>query len=71
MRDPEAPPARRDAIHCKLAQVDATAQEKQNITGVRFWTEEEWLASRTAGENNSNLLTNDVSDAVAIDEQTE
>ena len=52
MRDPEASAARRDAmaiaaapfVHSKLAQVDATAQDRQNITGVRFWTEEEWLA---------------------------
>jgi hypothetical protein len=76
MRDPEAPPARRDAmavaaapyIHCKLAQTDLTAQQQPKITGVRFWTREEWLAFRIAEENNSRLITNDVSDAVAIDE---
>ena len=44
MRNPEASPARRDAmaiaaapyVHSKLAQVDATPQEKQNIIGVRL-----------------------------------
>jgi hypothetical protein len=77
MRDPEAPAARRDAmaiaaapyVHSKLAQVDATAQDKQNITGVRFWTEEEWLAHRDAQKGNSRLITSDVSDADVIDEQ--
>ena len=34
-------------VHSKLAQVDDTAQQPNwNITGVRFWTEEEWLAHR-------------------------
>jgi hypothetical protein len=79
MRDPETPAARRDAmaiaaapyVHFKLAQVDGTAQEKQNITGVRFWTEEEWLARRDAQPGNSRLITNDVCNAVVIDEQEE
>jgi hypothetical protein len=79
MRDSEASPARRDAmaiaaapyVHSKLAQVDATFQDKQNITAVRFLTEEEWLARRDAQQGNSRLITNDVSDAVAIDEQDE
>ena len=79
MRDPETPAARRDAmaiaaapyVHSKLAQVDATAQEKQNITGMRFWTEAEWLAHRDAQQGNSPLITNDVSNAVVIDEQNE
>jgi hypothetical protein len=70
MRDPEASPARRDAmaiaaapyVHSKLTQVDATAQEKQNITGVRFWTQEEWLAHRDAQQGNSRLLTSEVND---------
>jgi hypothetical protein len=78
MRDPEASAARRDAmaiaaapfVHSKLAQVDATAQDRQNITGVRFWTEEEWLAHRDAQQGKSRLIANDVSDAV-IDEQDE
>jgi hypothetical protein len=77
MRDPEASAARRDAmaiaaapyVHSKLAQVDDTAHEKQNITGVRFWTEEEWLAHRDAQQGNSRLITDGVSDAVVIDEQ--
>jgi hypothetical protein len=59
------------ALPTKLAQVDATAQEKQNITGVRFWTQEEWLAHRDAEQGNSRLVTNDVSDAVTIYEQDE
>ena len=79
MRDAEAPAPRRDAmaiaaapyVHSKLAQVDGTAQEKQNITGVRFWTEEEWLARRDAQPGNSRLITNDVTNAVVIDEQDE
>jgi hypothetical protein len=80
MRDPEAPVARRDDmaiaaapyIHSKLAQVDLTAQQNQNIIGIRFWTEAEWLASRDAQQGgNSRLVTNDVSDAVVIDEQDE
>jgi hypothetical protein len=66
MRDPGASPARRDAmavaaapyVHSKLAQVDAAAQDKQNITGVRFWTEEEWLAHRDAQQGKSRLITN-------------
>ena len=79
MRDPEASPARRDAmaiaaapyVHSKLAQVDATAQEKQNITGVRFLTEEEWLAHRDAQQGNSRLITEASEDAVVIDDQDE
>jgi hypothetical protein len=79
MRDPEASSTRRDAmaiaaapyIHCKLGQADLAAQQQPKITGVRFWTEAEWLASRAEQESNSNLLTNEGSDAVAIDEQTE
>jgi hypothetical protein len=79
MRDPEASPARRDAmavaaapyVHSKLAQVDDTAQDRWNIVGVRRWTEEEWLAHRDAQQGNSRLITNDVSDAVVIDEQNE
>jgi hypothetical protein len=75
MRDSEASPAWRDAmaiaaapyVHSKLAQVDAAAQEKQNITGVRFWTEEEWLAHRDAQQGNSRLIANDVNDADVID----
>src|SRR5262249_47443086 len=39
------------------------------VTGVRFWTEEEWLAHRDAQQGNSRLITDEVSDAVAIDEQ--
>jgi hypothetical protein len=58
-------------VHSKLAQVDVTAQQNQNIIGVRFWTEEEWLASRDAQPGNSRLITNDVSDAVVIDERDE
>ena len=77
MRDAATPPARRDAmavaaapyVHCKLAQADATAQDKQNIIGVRLWTEEEWLAYRDAQQGNPRLITNDVSDVLAIDEQ--
>ena len=77
MRDSEASPVRRDAmavaaapyVHSKLAQVDGTAQEKQNITGVRFWTEKEWLAHRDAQRGNSRRITNDVSNA--DDEQDE
>jgi len=68
MRDSEASPARRDTmaiaaapyVHSKLAQVDATAQEKQNITAVRFLTEEEWPARRDAQRGNSHVITNDV-----------
>jgi hypothetical protein len=79
MRDPEAPPARRDAmavaaapyVHSKLAQVDDTAQQNWNITGVRFWTEEEWLARCDGQQGKSRLITNDVSGAVVIDEQDE
>jgi hypothetical protein len=56
MRDPKAPAARRDAmaiaaapyVHSKLAQVDATAQDKRNIIGVRLWTREESLAYHEA-----------------------
>ena len=33
-------------VHSKLAQVDDTAEDRWIITGVRFWTEEEWLAHR-------------------------
>ena len=77
MRDPDAPPARRDAmavaaapyIHCKLAQADLTAQQQPKITGVRFWTREEWLAHRDAQQGNSRLITNDVSDAAVVDEE--
>jgi hypothetical protein len=79
MREPETPAARRDAmaiaaapyVHSKLAQADVTAQDKQNIVGVRFWTEEEWLAHRDAQQGNSRLITNDVSDAIVIDDQEE
>jgi hypothetical protein len=78
MRDPEAV-ARKDAMavaaapymHSKLAQVDTTAQDEPNITGVRFLTEEEWLARRDAQQGNSRLINNDVSDAVVIDEPEE
>jgi hypothetical protein len=70
MRDPEAQPARRDAmaiaaapyVHPKLAQVDATVQEKQNIIGVRLWTREEWLAYRDAQQGNSRLITSDATE---------
>jgi hypothetical protein len=48
-------------------QVDTTA----HITGVRFLTEEEWLAHRDAQQANSRLITDDVSDAVVIDPQEE
>ena len=58
-------------VHSKLAQVDTTAQDKPNITGVRFLTEEEWLAHRDAQQANSRLITDDVSDAVVIDPQEE
>ena len=65
MRDPEAPPARRDAmalaaapyVHSKLPQVDGTPHHKQTITSVRFLTDEEWLARRDAQQGNSRLLT--------------
>ena len=64
MRDPETPAARRDAmaiaaapyVHSKLAQADVTDQHNYNITGVRFWTEEEWL-HRDAHQGNSRLMT--------------
>jgi hypothetical protein len=77
MRNPEASPARRDAmaiaaapyVHSKLAQVDATPQEKQNIIGVRLWTREESLAYHEAQKE--RVITNHVNDAVAVDEQTE
>jgi hypothetical protein len=79
MRDPEAPAARRDAmaiaaapyVHSKLAQADVTDQHNYNITRVRFWTEEEWLASRDAQQGNPRLLTSEVSDAIVIDDQEE
>jgi hypothetical protein len=79
MRDPEAPAARRDAmavaaapyVHSKPAQVDLIDQHNQNITGVRFWTEAEWLASRDARQGNSRHITYEVSDAVIIDEREE
>jgi hypothetical protein len=79
MRDPEVSPVRRDAmaiaaapyVHSKLAQVDATAQDKQNIIGVRLWTREEWLAYRDAQQRNSRLITCQASDAVVIDQQDE
>jgi len=58
-------------VHSKLAQVDAIAEYNYNITGVRFWTEEEWLAHRDAQQSNSRLITSEVSDAVVIDEQEE
>ena len=58
-------------VHSKLAQVDATVQDKQNITAVRFLTEEEWLARRDAQQGNSRLVTSDVSDADVIDEEEE
>ena len=79
MRDPETPAARRDAmavaaapyVHSKLSQLDATAQDKQNITAVRFWTREDSLSCVEAQKGSSRLITSDVSDAVAIDEQDE
>ena len=58
-------------VHSKLAQADVTDQHNYNITGVRFWTEEEWIASRDAQQGNSRLITNDFSDVVAIDEREE
>jgi hypothetical protein len=58
-------------VHSKLAQVNDTDQHNQNIIGIRFWTEEEWLANREAQQGNSRLITNDVSDAVVIDEEEE
>jgi hypothetical protein len=58
-------------VHSKLAQVDATPQENQNIIGVRFWTEEEWLAYRDAQQAISCFLTGQASDAVVTDEQDE
>jgi hypothetical protein len=71
MRDPDAPPARRDAmaiaaapyVHSKLGQVDATAQDKQNIIAVRLWTREESLAYREAQRGNSRLITQGATDA--------
>jgi hypothetical protein len=57
----------RDRCTTKLAQVDATAQDKQNIIGVRLWTEEEWLSYRDAQQGNSRLITNDVSDAAVVE----
>ena len=65
MRDPEAPPARRDANGSgggairsfQAAQVDGTPHHKQTITSVRFLTDEEWLARRDAQQGNSRLLT--------------
>ena len=71
MRDPDAPPARRDAMAIAAAPYDDTAQHNYNITGVRFWTEEEWLAHRDAQKGNSRLITNDVSDADVTDEEEE
>jgi hypothetical protein len=79
MRDPEASPARRDAmavaaapyVHSKLAQVDATAQEKQNIIGVRLWTREESLAYRDAQQGSSRLIAGESDDTVVMDEQDE
>jgi hypothetical protein len=65
------PLRQRPYVHSKLAQVDGTAHKKQNITGVRFWSREEWLAHRDAQQGNSRLITNDVSGAVVIDEQGE
>ena len=58
-------------VHSKLAQVDDTAQDNWNIIGVRFWTEEEWLAHRDAQQGNSRLIADEVSDADVIDEQDE
>ena len=58
-------------VHSKLAQVDATAQEKQNITAVRLWTREESLAYVEAQQGSSRLSTQEVSDAVTIDEEGE
>jgi hypothetical protein len=76
MRDPEASSTRRDAmaiaaapyVHSKLAQVDLTAQHYQNIAGVRFWTEEEWRASRTITEESDSKL---ISHAVVTPQQEE
>jgi len=51
----------------KLAQVDATVQDKQNFIGVRMWTQEEWLSHRDAQKGRSGLIADEVSDAVAID----
>jgi hypothetical protein len=47
-----------------MAQVDMNAQHNLNIGGVRFWTEEEWLASRAAQETGSNLITDASNDTV-------
>jgi len=52
-------------------EIHDRAQQNWNITGVRFWTEEEWLAHRDAQQGNSRLITNDVSDAVVVDEEDE
>ena len=68
------PLRRRPYIHSKLAQVDASAQEKQNIMGVRLWTEEEWLASRAKLEGNSDRSTSEIKDRLlpfATDKQAE
>jgi hypothetical protein len=58
-------------IHPRMAQVDMHAQHDVPIGGVRFWTEAEWLASRAAQENGSNLITDVSNDTVAIDEYEE
>ena len=79
MRDPEATPARRDAmaaaaapyIHPRLAQLDMAAQQNVNIVGGGWWTEEEWLASQAAQESNPRLITDASHDTVASDEQDE
>jgi hypothetical protein len=79
MRDPEATPARRDAmaaaaapyIHPRMAQVDMHAQYDVPIGGVRFWTEEEWLASQAGQESNPRLITDASNDTIAIDGRDE
>jgi len=79
MRDPEASPVRRDAmaiaaapyVHSKVVQADLKAQQQPKITEIRFLTDEEWLARRDAQQAKSRLITNEVSDAVIIDEQDE
>jgi hypothetical protein len=50
-------------VHSKLAQVDVTAQNEHNhwnIVGVRFWTEEEWLAHRDAASLTSLAIRRDL-----------
>jgi hypothetical protein len=56
-------------VHSKLHQVDGTAHHKRTITSMRFLTEEEWLARRGRQPGNSRLITDDISDAVVIDER--